>query len=198
METQTALPQILAHEVGRLKRVEFLEARLQTRPFCSFETCHRSSRQTRIARTVSCFFVTDTLGSYTWLRSIQHKRANTVFQPHRQNGLNTVFRFHRQSGVNTKNGPHRENSAPPAAERRIPARRFAGAAPAYRERVRELREEGATPVSDVSRGRTGPLRRRGKLFASNLADEDRLVYKASSSRRGQKGGFGSRISEALS
>jgi hypothetical protein len=37
METQTALPQILAHKVGRLKRVEFPEAGLQTRPFCSFE-----------------------------------------------------------------------------------------------------------------------------------------------------------------
>ena len=41
METQTAMPQILAHEVARLKRVEFLEARLQTRSFHSFGTGHR-------------------------------------------------------------------------------------------------------------------------------------------------------------
>ena len=41
METQTALAQVLAHEVGRLKRVEFLEARLQTRSLPSFGTGHR-------------------------------------------------------------------------------------------------------------------------------------------------------------
>src|SRR5271155_2734301 len=45
METQTALSQILANEVGRLKRVEFLEARLQTRPFPSFGTGHRGIPQ---------------------------------------------------------------------------------------------------------------------------------------------------------
>ena len=36
----------------------------------------------------------------------------------------------------------------------LPASKFTSVAPAYRKRVRELREEGATPVSDVSRGRT--------------------------------------------
>src|ERR1700730_4527924 len=35
----------------------------------------------------------------------------------------------------------------------------------------------------------GPFGRRGNRLASNLADEDRLVYKASSNRRGQNGGF---------
>ena len=69
METQTALPQILAHEVGRLKRVElpggsssdeiFLFVR--NLPSIPETDAHRPNRVPLL--------VTDTLSPCTWLRS---------------------------------------------------------------------------------------------------------------------------------